>query len=73
MDDEVVTVPAYFNDSQRQDTKDACANLCLKVLQIINEPTAAAIDYGLDKKSSGERDVLSYDMGDGNFDGRIDH
>merc|ERR1711975_61012 len=56
--DVVVTVPAYFNDSQRQATKDAGAIAGLNVLRIINEPTAAAIAYGLDKKSSGETNVL---------------
>merc|ERR1739842_106773 len=56
----VVTVPAYFNDSQRQATKDAGSISGLNVLRIINEPTAAAIAYGLDKKGSGERNVLIY-------------
>merc|ERR1719386_230442 len=64
----VVTVPAYFNDSQRQATKDAGSIAGLNVLRIINEPTAAAIAYGLDKKGSGERNVLIYDMGGGTFD-----
>nr|QKY15209.1 heat shock cognate 70 kda protein (HSP70) [Polytomella parva] len=66
----VVTVPAYFNDSQRQATKDAGAIAGLEVLRIINEPTAAAIAYGLDKKSSavGERNVLIFDLGGGTFD-----
>ncbi|KAK9787378.1 hypothetical protein WJX73_009990 [Symbiochloris irregularis] len=66
----VVTVPAYFNDSQRQATKDAGAIAGLDVLRIINEPTAAAIAYGLDKKSStaGERNVLIFDLGGGTFD-----
>merc|ERR1719353_2279384 len=64
----VVTVPAYFNDSQRQATKDAGAIAGLNVLRIINEPTAAAIAYGLDKKASGEMNVLIYDMGGGTFD-----
>jgi len=64
----VVTVPAYFNDSQRQATKDAGAICGLNVLRIINEPTAAAIAYGLDKKGAGERNVLIYDMGGGTFD-----
>jgi len=68
VNDAVVTVPAYFNDSQRQATKDAGAISGLNVLRIINEPTAAAIAYGLDKKSSGERNVLIYDMGGGTFD-----
>merc|ERR1712227_1119488 len=66
--DAVVTVPAYFNDSQRQATKDAGSISGLNVLRIINEPTAAAIAYGLDKKGSGERNVLIYDMGGGTFD-----
>ncbi|DBA70712.1 TPA: hypothetical protein ACH3X2_012083 [Trebouxia sp. C0005] len=66
----VVTVPAYFNDSQRQATKDAGAIAGLDVLRIINEPTAAAIAYGLDKKSEsqGERTVLIFDLGGGTFD-----
>lgn len=68
--DAVVTVPAYFNDSQRQATKDAGAIAGLNVLRIINEPTAAAIAYGLDKKSSadGEKNVLIFDLGGGTFD-----
>jgi len=66
--DAVVTVPAYFNDSQRQATKDAGAIAGLNVLRIINEPTAAAIAYGLDKKGAGEMNVLIYDMGGGTFD-----
>jgi|TARA_B100001769_G_C21965521_1_gene519447 heat shock 70kDa protein 1/2/6/8 len=61
--DAVVTVPAYFNDSQRQATKDAGAIAGLNILRIINEPTAAAIAYGLDKKTEGERNVLIYDLG----------
>eukprot|EP00253_Pinus_taeda_P018046 PITA_18046 len=66
----VVTVPAYFNDSQRQATKDAGAISGLNVVRIINEPTAAAIAYGLDKKasSSGEKNVLIFDLGGGTFD-----
>ena len=64
----VVTVPAYFNDSQRQATKDAGLIAGLNVLRIINEPTAAAIAYGLDKKSSGEKNVLIFDLGGGTFD-----
>jgi len=68
VNDAVVTVPAYFNDSQRQATKDAGAIAGLNVLRIINEPTAAAIAYGLDKKGSGEQNVLIYDMGGGTFD-----
>merc|ERR1719238_2435487 len=65
--DAVVTVPAYFNDSQRQATKDAGVIAGLNVLRIINEPTAAAIAYGLDKKE-GERNVLIFDLGGGTFD-----
>merc|ERR1712194_562518 len=68
VNDAVVTVPAYFNDSQRQATKDAGQICGLNVLRIINEPTAAAIAYGLDKKASGEQNVLIYDMGGGTFD-----
>ncbi|KAJ7751742.1 heat shock protein 70 family [Mycena maculata] len=64
----VVTVPAYFNDSQRQATKDAGTISGMNVLRIINEPTAAAIAYGLDKKVSGERNVLIFDLGGGTFD-----
>ncbi|EDQ87170.1 uncharacterized protein MONBRDRAFT_35238 [Monosiga brevicollis MX1] len=66
--DAVVTVPAYFNDSQRQATKDAGTIAGLNVLRIINEPTAAAIAYGLDKKSQGEAHVLIFDLGGGTFD-----
>ncbi|KAM3933918.1 heat shock 70 kDa protein-like [Leptodactylus fuscus] len=66
--DAVITVPAYFNDSQRQATKDAGVIAGLNVLRIINEPTAAAIAYGLDKKSCGERNVLIFDLGGGTFD-----
>jgi len=66
--DAVVTVPAYFNDSQRQATKDAGVIAGLNVLRIINEPTAAAIAYGLDKKAKGERNVLIFDLGGGTFD-----
>merc|ERR1719389_629529 len=64
----VITVPAYFNDSQRQATKDAGAIAGLNVLRIINEPTAAAIAYGLEKKGTGERNVLIFDLGGGTFD-----
>ncbi|XP_071572900.1 heat shock 70 kDa protein cognate 4 [Temnothorax nylanderi] len=64
----VITVPAYFNDSQRQATKDAGAIAGLNVLRIINEPTAAAIAYGLDKKAAGEKNVLIFDLGGGTFD-----
>merc|ERR1719414_2755023 len=66
--DAVVTVPAYFNDSQRQATKGAGAISGLNVLRIINEPTAAAIAYGLDKKDDGEKNVLIFDLGGGTFD-----
>jgi len=68
VNDAVVTVPAYFNDSQRQATKDAGAIAHLNVLRIVNEPTAAAIAYGLEKKSKGERNVLIFDLGGGTFD-----
>lgn len=64
----VITVPAYFNDSQRQATKDAGLIAGLNVLRIINEPTAAAIAYGLDKKAQGEKNVLIFDLGGGTFD-----
>jgi L1 cell adhesion molecule like protein len=64
----VVTVPAYFNDAQRQATKDAGTIAGLRVLRVINEPTAAAIAYGLDSKIKGERNVLVYDLGGGTFD-----
>ncbi|CAJ1357608.1 unnamed protein product [Effrenium voratum] len=66
--DAVITVPAYFNDSQRQATKDAGAICGLNVLRIINEPTAAALAYGLDSKTKGAHHVLVYDMGGGTFD-----
>jgi len=68
LNDVVITVPAYFNDSQRQATKDAGTIAGLNVLRMINEPTAAAIAYGLDKKGTGERNILIYDMGGGTFD-----
>eukprot|EP00463_Aulacantha_scolymantha_P003998 TRINITY_DN4951_c0_g1_i1.p1 TRINITY_DN4951_c0_g1~~TRINITY_DN4951_c0_g1_i1.p1 ORF type:complete len:221 (-),score=30.39 TRINITY_DN4951_c0_g1_i1:241-903(-) len=64
----VITVPAYFNDSQRQATKDAGTISGMNVLRIINEPTAAAIAYGLDKKVGSERNVLIFDLGGGTFD-----
>jgi len=64
----VVTVPAYFNDSQRQATKDAGTIAGLTVQRIINEPTAAAIAYGLDKQDQGEKNVLIFDLGGGTFD-----
>merc|ERR1712038_823390 len=68
--DAVVTVPAYFNDSQRQATKDAGVIAGLNIIRIINEPTAAAIAYGLDKKRSGDKEanVLIFDLGGGTFD-----
>lgn len=66
--DAVITVPAYFNDSQRQATKDAGAIAGLNVLRIINEPTAAALAYGLDKNLRGEKNVLIFDLGGGTFD-----
>merc|ERR1711964_915498 len=69
VNDAVVTVPAYFNDSQRQATKDAGTICGLNVLRVINEPTAAAIAYGLDKKDAdGEKNVLIFDLGGGTFD-----
>ena len=68
VNDAVVTVPAYFNDSQRQATKDAGTIAGLNVLRIINEPTAAAIAYGLDKKGQSEHNVLIFDLGGGTFD-----
>jgi len=67
VDSAVITVPAYFNDAQRQATKDAGAIAGLKVLRIINEPTAAAIAYGLNK-TNDERKVLIFDLGGGTFD-----
>lgn len=66
--DAVITVPAYFNDSQRQSTKDAGKIAGLNVLRIINEPTAAALAYGLDKNLKGEKNVLIFDLGGGTFD-----
>merc|ERR1712112_57965 len=66
--DAVVTVPAYFNDSQRQATKDAGTISGLNVLRIINEPTAAAIAYGMGKKGAAECNVLIFDLGGGTFD-----
>jgi len=63
----VITVPAYFNDAQRQATKDAGAISGMEVLRIINEPTAAAIAYGMDKKS-GEKNIVVFDLGGGTFD-----
>ena len=66
--DAVITVPAYFNDSQRQATKDAGAIAGLHVLRIINEPTAAALAYGLEKKLQRDQNILIYDLGGGTFD-----
>ncbi|HLD84268.1 MAG TPA: Hsp70 family protein, partial [Coxiellaceae bacterium] len=65
--DAVITVPAYFNDSQRQATKDACKIAGLEVKRIINEPTAAALAFGLDKQK-GDRKIAVYDLGGGTFD-----
>ncbi|HXR00630.1 MAG TPA: Hsp70 family protein, partial [Pseudomonas sp.] len=64
----VITVPAYFDDAQRQATKDAAQLAGLNVLRLISEPTAAAIAYGLDKRVVGERNVLIFDLGGGTFD-----
>lgn len=70
----VITVPAYFNDNQRQATKDAGAISGLNVLRIINEPTAAAIAYGLGSgKTNKERHVLIFDLGGGTFDVSLLH
>ena len=66
--DSVLTVPAYFNDNQRQATKDAGRIAGLNVIRMINEPTAAAIAYGLNKKSDQERNILVFDLGGGTFD-----
>jgi len=63
----VVTVPAYFNDAQRQATKDAGVIAGLNIMRIINEPTAAALAYGLDKKE-GEKNILVFHLGGGTFD-----
>jgi len=64
----VITVPAYFNDAQRQATKDAGSISGIDVLRIINEPTAAAIAYGLDKQTDAEKNILIFDLGGGTFD-----
>lgn len=64
----VITVPAYFNDSQRQATKDAGRIAGLEVKRIINEPTAAALAFGLDKIDKGDRKIAVYDLGGGTFD-----
>jgi heat shock 70kDa protein 1/6/8 len=66
--DAVISVPAHFNYSQRQATKDAGVIAGLNILRIINEPTAAAIAYGLDKKAPSERNVLIFDLGGGTLD-----
>ena len=66
--DAVITVPAYFNESQRRATKDAGVIAGLNVLRIINEPTAAALAYGLDKNLDGDKNVLIFDLGGGTFD-----
>lgn len=66
--DAVITVPAYFNDAQRQATKDAGKIAGLNVLRIINEPTAAALAFGLDKQSASDRKIAVYDLGGGTFD-----
>ena len=66
--DAVITVPAYFNDSQRQATKDAGTIAGLNVLRIINEPTAASIAYGLDKNSKGEKNIMVFDCGGKNIE-----
>src|SRR5450830_1442559 len=66
--DAVITVPAYFNDAQRQATKDAGRIAGLDVKRIINEPTAAALAYGLDKNEKGDRKIAVYDLGGGTFD-----
>ena len=68
--DAVITVPAYFNDSQRLATKDAAQIAGLNVLRIINEPTAAAIAYGYDKKITHRKNILIFDLGGGTFDVR---
>ena len=64
----VITVPAYFNDSQKQATKDAGTVSGLKIMRIVNEPTAAALAYGLDKSLTGEKKILIFDLGGGTFD-----
>merc|ERR1712166_1331143 len=64
----VITVPAYFNDAQRQATKDAGSISGIEVLRIINEPTAAAIAYGLDRQTEEEKNILIFDLGGGTFD-----
>src|SRR5436853_4400841 len=68
VDSAVITVPAYFNDDQRQPTKDAGRIAGLDVKRIINEPTAAALAFGLDKSGKGDRKIAVYDLGGGTFD-----
>ncbi|MDR6395193.1 molecular chaperone DnaK (HSP70) [Herbaspirillum seropedicae] len=68
VDEAVITVPAYFNDAQRQATKDAGRIAGLDVKRIINEPTAAALAFGLDKVNNGDRKIAVYDLGGGTFD-----
>merc|ERR1712137_530456 len=68
VEDAVLTVPAHFDASQRQATKDAASSCGLNVLRVVSEPTAAAIAYGLDNKSYGVRNVLIYDLGGGTLD-----
>ncbi|MEJ7790206.1 MAG: Hsp70 family protein, partial [Thermoleophilaceae bacterium] len=68
VDSAVITVPAYFNDDQRQATKDAGKVAGLEVKRIINEPTAAALAYGLDKEGSADETILVFDLGGGTFD-----
>jgi molecular chaperone DnaK len=68
VDQAVITVPAYFNDAQRQATKDAGRIAGLEVLRIINEPTAAALAYGVDKNDTADRKIAVYDLGGGTFD-----
>ena len=68
INDAIITCPAYFNDSQRQATKDAGRMAGLNVIRIINEPTAAAIAYGLDENNQGEKNILIFDLGGGTFD-----
>jgi L1 cell adhesion molecule like protein len=66
--DAVITVPAYFNDSQRQATKDAGAIAGIQVLRLLNEPVSAAIAYGFDKKGVAKRNMLVFDLGGGTLD-----
>jgi L1 cell adhesion molecule like protein len=66
--DAIVTVPAYFNDAQRQATKDAGVIAGLNILRVLNEPTAAALAYGVDKATDGDKNILVFDLGGGTFD-----